>query len=207
MDRIRILYFVEDRAQEGFLKALVKRIAQDQGIQGNALFHDVRSARGGSRIINEFRNFLRDNEKGPTSKFDILVVAIDGNCRGHNERVKQLQKYAKGVKQIVQDRILYAIPDPHIERWYLMDQRAFNTAVEAGSAPEISAYKCKKDYYKEVLRRALREAGVESLLGGPEYAEMIVANMNFQQIAQENAGFGHFVDDLRRVFRAFRRTV
>ena len=87
---MRILYFLEDRAQEGFIKALVERIAQDESIPLNSLNHDVRSARGGSRVNREFERFMKDTMQGNSSDVDLLIVAIDGNCKGYGDRVRQL---------------------------------------------------------------------------------------------------------------------
>jgi len=42
---MRIVYFLEDRAQEGFIKAIVERVAQEEGFLQDSLSHDIRSAR------------------------------------------------------------------------------------------------------------------------------------------------------------------
>ncbi len=47
MDEIKILYFLEDRAQEGFIKEFVKRIAHEESVPADCLNHAVRSSRGG----------------------------------------------------------------------------------------------------------------------------------------------------------------
>jgi len=44
---------------------------------------------------------------------------------------------------------------------------------------------------------------VNSLLGGAEYAERIVDNIeNLELLSQQNAGFKAFIDDLRKVLRS-----
>ena len=138
---------------------------------------NVRSARHGSRVIIEFRNFLKDARKPGGSGEDVIVVSVDGNYKGYNDRVKELSKYLRP-DDWFQNRILYAVPDPHIERWYLMDQRALKDGIGLNKPPEMPPYKCKKAYYKEVLNQAIREAGIQSLLGGPEYAEKIIENIS-----------------------------
>lgn len=201
MDKIRILYFLEDRAQEGFVKALVERIAEEESIPVSSLVHNVRSARGGYRIIREFRNFLRDTVRVGTAEADLLIVAIDGNCKGYNERVTQLKKYIKATHPF-KDKVVYAVPDPHIERWYIIDQRAFKNGVGLDKAPDLPVYKCKKDYYKQVLYQALKTSDVHPLLGGVEYAERIVKNIeNLETLGRQNAGFQTFVEDLKRMFK------
>jgi len=209
---MRILYFFEDRAQEGFIRALVERIAQEMSIPLSSLDHDIRSAQHGSRVITEFKRFAKDTMGANPSDVALLIVAIDGNCRGYRERVEELKKFLdrhpKSKRAIkpghpFRDKVIYAVPDPHIERWYLMDQRAFKLGVGIDRAPELPSYKCKKDYYKQSLNKALRDSDVESLLNGAEYAEKIVASIrSLDSLANQNAGFGHFIEDLRRFFRA-----
>lgn len=199
--RIRILYFLEDRAQEGFIKALVNRIAQDESIPLNSLNHDVRSARGGSRVITEFERFMRDTIQTGSSDVDLLIVAIDGNCKGYRDRVRQLEQYIRQ-KHPLRNKVVYAVPDPHIERWYMMDQRAFKNGVGVDRSPDIPRYKCKKDYYKQLLRKTLAELNVSSLLGGAEYAENIVGSItSLDSLGSQNAGFQAFVEGLRAFFR------
>ena len=199
---MRILYFLEDRAQEGFIKALVERIAKEESIPTGSLIHDVRSARGGSRIIKEFKNFLRDYSKAETIDIDFLVVAIDGNCKGYNKRINQLEGDIKPDHPF-KNRVVYAVPDPHIERWYIMDQKALRDGVGIAKAPDLPPYKCKKGYYKQVLNQTLKDSNVNSTLSGAEYAERIVDNIeDMESLGRQNAGFQTFVQDLRRMFKA-----
>jgi len=201
-----ILYFLEDRAQEGFIKALVERVAKEEANDLGTLIHQIRSARGGYRVIAAFREFIRDTIKRQPPEADFLIVAIDGNCKGHDERVRELEKFVKPTHPF-KDKIIYAVPDPHIERWYIMDQRAFKEGVGLDRGPDLPSYKCKKEHYKQVLNRSLRESNVSSLLGGVEYAEKIVDNIeNLELLAKQNAGFQNFVEALRRVFREKKKT-
>ncbi len=204
-DKITIIYFLEDRAQEGFIRALVERVAKEDGIPSDGLKHSVRSARRGSRVIAEFRNFLKDSRRVGSSGADLIVVSIDGNCKGHNDRVKQLSKYLRPADWF-QSRILYAVPDPHIERWYLMDQKAVRDGIGLTKPPEMPPYKCKKGHYKQILNQALRQAGIQSLLGGPEYAEKIIGNISdLKLFAEKNTGLEKFIQDLRKGFRQLYR--
>ncbi len=99
---MHVLYFLEDRAQEGFIKALVERIAREESITAGSLIHDIRSASGGYRVIQAFKNFLKDTNKKMPFDIDFLVVAVDGNCKGYKDRIKELEKY---IKQIILFRI------------------------------------------------------------------------------------------------------
>jgi hypothetical protein len=198
---IRILYFLEDRAQEGFFKAIVERIAQEESISTRILIHDIRSARGGSRIVREFKTFIKDTEQAGAANIDFLVVAIDGNCKGHRNRVDELERSIKSNHPLKQ-KVVYAVPDPHIERWYLMDQRALKEGVGLDRAPNMPSYKCERAYYKQVLNQTLKESNVSSLLGGAEYAERIVHKIvDVESLYNQNAGFKAFVEDLRRMLR------
>ncbi|MDZ7292528.1 MAG: DUF4276 family protein [candidate division KSB1 bacterium] len=202
---MRIIYFLEDRAQEGFIKALVERIAKDESIPLESLIHDIRSARGGSKVITEFKNFVKDIAKVDIVEIDLLVVAIDGNCKGYQDRVKQLHK-AFRLNHPLQGKVIYAVPDPHVERWYLIDQKAFKLGVGIDKAPDLPPYKCKKAYYKQELSKALKDANVSSLLGGTEYAERIVDHIeNLEALGRHDAGFKNFVDALRIIFRVNKR--
>jgi hypothetical protein len=198
---MRILYFLEDRAQEGFVKALVERIAKDESIPAESLIPDIRSARGGYRIIKEFRNFMKDTIETEPSEVDLLIVAIDGNCKGRAERVRELGKCIKPTHPL-RDKIVYAVPDPHIERWYIMDQRAFKDGVGLERVPDMPQYKCKKDYYKQILNQTLRESNINSLLTGAEYGEKIVENIeDLESFCRLNSGCQTFMEDLRNIFR------
>jgi hypothetical protein len=207
VDKIQILYFLEDLAQEGFIKALVERIAYEESIVGDSLIHDIRSARGGSRIITEFKDFIRDTSRVGATDIDFLVVAIDGNCKGYNERVKQLDRKIKS-NHPFKERVVYAVPDPHIERWYLMDQRALRVGIGIDIVPSLPPYKCKRDYYKKIINQALKESNVNSLLGGAEYAERIVDSIeNLESLGRQNAGFKSFLESLRRMLRSQKERV
>jgi hypothetical protein len=200
-DKINIIYFLEDRAQEGFIRALVEKVAKENGISGDGLKHRIQSARRGSRVIAEFRNFLKDARRLGGAGADLIVVSIDGNCKGYNDRVKQLSRYLRPTDWF-HSRILYAVPDPHIERWYLMDQKALKEGIGIDKPPEMPPYKCKKGHYKQILNKALRDAGIQSLLGGPEYAEKIIGNISdLRLFAEKNTGVEKFIQDLQRRFR------
>lgn len=202
MDKVRILYFLEDLAQEGFITALIRRVAQEESIAADTLVHDIRSSRGGSRVIPEFKKFIRDTRRVGQADVDFLVVAIDGNCKGYNQSVKELDGYIESDHPL-KGRVLYAVPDPHIERWYLMDQRALKAGIGLTIAPNLPRYKCKREHYKQVINQALKESNVNSLLGGAEYAERIVDNIeNLESLGRQNAGFQSFLENLRRMLRS-----
>ncbi len=192
----RIAYFLEDRAQEDFMKALVEKVADARGYH-NPIDHIVESSRGGSKAIEDCIEFLRDCERARQIEADFLVVAIDGNCRGHSEKRREIEEYVNQENPF-KDRIVCAIPDPHIERWYLYDQRAFRLATNA-TPPETPPYKCEKNYYKKILREALRDGGVRVLAGGTELAADIVQSIqDINRVARQYDDLRDFVDELNR---------
>jgi hypothetical protein len=201
MARIEILYFLEDIAQEGIIKSLVTRVSHDASISENTLHHNTRSARGGSRVLLEFEDFMKDTRQASPTDIDLLIVAIDGNCKGYPQKLREIRQRIDESHPFG-DKIIFAIPDPHIERWYLMDQRAFKEGVGVARAPEIPTYKCDKDYYKKLLHQTLADSDIKSLLGGTEYAESIVQNMlSLDSLTKIDVGFDHFIADLRSFFR------
>lgn len=200
MAKLRILYFLEDRAQEHFITAMVERIAKQESTAKLNIVHEIRSARLGSRAIKEFKALIRDISKREVSEYDLLIVAIDGNCEGHLNRVKKIEKIAKPDWSL-KNKIIYAVPDPHIERWYMMDQKAFKEGIGAKKAPDLAPYKCKKDYYKQLLRQSLKESKIISLLGGAEYGERIVNQIDdMEKYSRMDPGCQAFVEGLRNFF-------
>ena len=146
-----VLLFVEDSAQEKFLRAMIHRLAHDAGI---SLAVRIRTATGGvPRVLTQLSDFVENVEKDLVSAPDGLVIAVDANCKGFTERRKLAEERAGSLR----DRVVYAIPDPHIERWFLLDSEAFRTAIGRGcSAPDA---KCEKQRYKKLLSQSVLEGG------------------------------------------------
>lgn len=202
---LRVLYFLEDRAQDAFIKALVIKIAKQESIHPSRLIHEIRSARGGSRVRVDFKKFIKDTAKSTAYNVDLLVVAVDGNCKGYKEQIRNLEKYIKP-NHPFSNKVVYAIPDPHIERWYIMDQRAFKEGVGIEQAPQLPTYKCQKGYYKNKLNQTLKEADVNSLLGGAEFGERIVESIeNLDAFSKQDNGLLSFVTELRIKMRNWKR--
>jgi hypothetical protein len=98
---------------------------------------------------------------------------------------------------------LYAIPDPHIERWLLLDAKAFKNALGTGcKAPDK---KCERDRYKRLLGDAVRKAGVSPIFNGMEHAEAIINEMDVQRIKHQDDSFGRFVQDMERMFSQWQK--
>ena len=135
--------------------------------------------------------------------FDVLIAAIDGNCQGYADKRDELRHVAD---QAGYSRTLIcAIPDPHIERWYLVDTEALRRVIGPESHPEAPAYKCERQRYKRALRDAFLQAGIVAPLGGIEYGSDIAAALDLYTVGRADAGFKHFVDELRTAFNLFAR--
>ena len=190
--------FAEDAAHEELLKALVARVA---GAEGVPVRIRVRTARGGHpRAFAEFRTYQEVSgfaASGDRSA-DLVVVGIDGNCSSFAEGRKRILSAATAP---FRTRVVPACPDPHVERWYLADLKAFRAVV--GRGPTTVLQKCVRSHYKGVLRSAIREAG-HPASDGLEFAAEIAARMDFYRAGRSDASLKAFLDDLRAGLRRFK---
>lgn len=189
-----VALFVEDYAHRQFVGALVERLAGEHGV---AMRLDWRNARGGhGKAAAEFHRYLRDLERQGGHPPNLIVVATDANCIGPNARAEEFSAAAPAP-------IVRAIPDPHIERWLLLDGAAFKRVFGRGcEAPDS---KCERGRYKRLLTEAIRAAGVAPSLGGMEFAEDVVREIDLARAARADRSFARFVDALDAVFRAWCR--
>ena len=147
----RIILFVEDYGHEEFITSLIKRVADAQGISLKIIRRSVRGGHG--KVLTEFKRFLCYLKKEKERLPDLLIIATDANCKGYAERKKEIDKIAQ-----YKNFILCAIPEPHIERWLLLDSAAFKSATGKGcKAPDK---KCSRDRYKKFLLEAMQNAGI-----------------------------------------------
>lgn len=185
-----IAAFGEDFAHRQVIGALIGRVAAELGIEVEVDWRNAR--RGHGQVVRELREYLRDISKQGNLP-DLVVIATDANCKGMVERSRQMPTDKSPVPAVL------AVPDPHIERWLLLDGAAFKEALGQGcQAPDL---KCSRDRYKETLIRAIVNAGVTPSLGGIEFAEDIVSAMNLQRAANADPSLHRFLDDLRRALR------
>ena len=196
---LAIGYFLEDIAHERLLTSLVERMAERLGL---AVLHDVRNASGGRGLVmTELRQYLLDVRAGRLATPQVLVVAIDGNCTSYQGRRREIEQVRDRARY--QGTLVCAVPDPHIERWYLADPEALRAAVAGGQPPSLPQRKCERDLYKRALRQAFGGAGITPQLGGAEYAQDIVTQMDLSRAAQADRSLGHFLSDLRSALMSF----
>ena len=185
-----VALFVEDNAHRQVVGALLRRLAAESEV---AVRLDWRNAVGGrGRVAEELKRYLNDL-KTQGGHPDLIVVATDANCMGLHRRTRDINASA-AVSPVV-----LAIPDPHIERWLLLDSAAFKSVF--GKCCDAPDKKCDRGRYKHQLFEAVRATGVVPQLGGIQYAEDIVQHMNIVSAARADASFRRFVEALRRVFR------
>ena len=189
-----IALFGEDYAHEQVIDALVRRMAVEYNIPIPRL--NWRNAVGGhGTVIAELDVYLRDLKRQRSSWPDLIVVVTDANCKGLNERTREI------IRRDVPAPMILAIPDPHIERWLLLDSAAFRAVLGKGcDAPDL---KCERNRYKKLLIDAIYAAGTTPIIGGIEYAEDIIQKININRAAREDRSFNRFVSDLRNTFRGW----
>jgi hypothetical protein len=145
-------------------------------------------------MINELAAYVRDLEsKKPLP--DLLVVARDTNCRGRATTQREIQNVLGPYAHFT----LLALPDPHIERWLLLDSAAFREVLGRGcQAPDA---KCARGRYKQALVQAVRDAGVTPTFGGLEHAEDLVGAMDLGRMVTADDSLGAFITAVRNLFR------
>ena len=83
--------------------------------------------------------------------------------------------------------------------WIPMPSRPFSAAVA-----RFQQSRGAKNEYKRLLRREIRESGIDAPLGGEEYAEDIVMAMNLGQVEGREPSLGLFLRILKGQFNAWK---
>jgi len=94
------------------------------------------------------------------------------------------------------DKLVFAIPDPHIEKWFLNNPKGFNRALGSGVLPVLPPYKCEKGIYKKVMKDAMLSSEIDSQFGGYEYGEQIVEEMDLYEAGKTDSSLKHFLEDI-----------
>lgn len=187
-----VILFAEDYGHEAVASALLERLGREHRVN---ITVTKRSATGGhGKVISQLKAFLRDIDRGKEFLPDRLLVVIDANCKGFGEASREIAEACKSFTGLT----ISAIPDPHIERWLLLDSSAFKEVFGMGcDAPDK---KCERDRYKKLLSEAIKTTGIVPPLGGIEYAEDIVNAMDLERMERANASLGRFLKELRSIF-------
>ena len=78
VDKLKVLIFVEDVAQENLIRTLFCRIAEQSGLELDRLDVQVPYSRGGASI-KALKDYLGDYA---IDTVDCFVLGSDGNCKG-----------------------------------------------------------------------------------------------------------------------------
>jgi len=190
-----VALFVEDFAHETFLRAMVQRLGKEHHLEVAFRPYSVRGGFG--KVVKELRLFLSDLECGRRELPDLLIVGRDANCQGHQKRRRELEAVAANCGC----HVVYAIPDPHIERWLLLDSAAFKAVLGRGC--DVPQQKCERRRFKRLLLEAVRTAGVTPLLGGIEFTEKLVKAMDLRRLESADESLCRMLKDLRTIFKSW----
>jgi len=138
--------FVEDAAHASFIVGVLERVALTLGVSIDV---NVRNAVGGhGAVVGSLRRYVRDVARGRDTFAEVLVVAIDGNCQGSHRVKRAIREVAQ--REVYPGLVVCAVPNPHIELWYLLDGIAVNTVIGCGgSQPALPEQKCEKGRYSD----------------------------------------------------------
>ena len=190
---MRVALFLEDVGHERFVAPLVKRLADEASVPIEVI---VRNASGGApQLDQQFVQFLRDYAFA-NLRPDLVVVVRDTDCTGVGtvkSRYLGLVEDAGYVGDVV-----IGAPEPHIECWYLADPPALQRVLHASTQAPTPDSKCGRGRFKQLLSNAVTDAGVAPLLGGIEYAERVIAEMDIYRAAANVPSLDLFIRDLRQ---------
>ena len=191
--------FAEDRAQEVFVDALLRRIAREEQV---ALSVQIRSAKGGGpRALSEFGAYQALLEKGVFRGGvpDLVVVVIDGNCATPTRKRQEIEA---ATRPGLINRVVAGCPNPHVERWFLGDPDSFHEVV--GHRPVVGPEKCEREHYKHLLREAIRQGQDVAPLDGVEFAPELVEAMDLYRAGKLDPSLRSFVEGVRSKVRQIR---
>ena len=196
----RITLFVEDSGHEEFITGWIERFSRETRVDVETRPYSVRGGHG--RAIQELGHFVKDVREARKEWPDLLVVAIDANCQGVAPRRKEIERAIGDLSF----QVVLAVPDPHIERWLLLDSSAFKAVLGRGC--EAPDFKCDRDRYKKLLAQAVSMAGITPLIGGLEHARDIVDSMDFTRMTRKEGDkvLGQFLQELQKVFKDWSRS-
>jgi len=199
---MRLFVYLEDIAQERFICGIIKRLATERSVNVSL---EVRNARGGAPVmLSKFKEALkRWVDELPSQS--VIIVCKDTNCK----RGSVVKREFANLLRECEGRgicLILALPEPHIERWYLLDQNAFREATGVPLRGAPSGGLCRrgrrkraKDYYKKFIADAARERNIRLTQNGAEFGEEIADALNIQTCRQDD-NFGDFIQQVERIF-------
>lgn len=190
--------FVEDQAHEVFLVAILQRFSLEYNVAVQTKSISARGGRG--KVISELKQYQNDLQRNKGILPDLIIVGTDSNCKGFREREKEINRNITDLQEFV----ISMIPEPHIERWLLIDPESFNTVF--GKGCPTPDQKCERDRYKVMFLEAITEVGVTPILGGIEHITDLVKEMNLQRVKDSDKSIRRFLNSLQRRFRNWQQS-
>lgn len=192
METLTVELFCEDNAHESCARAIVMRIAREIAVE--ASIHTATASSGIPRLKRELRAFqsLVSRRAGTPH---LLVILVDANAAGPAARRAEI---AGVLDAAVFPEVVIGTPNPCVERWLLADPVSFSETI--GVQPEIGATNTR-DAWKRRLVTALEAAEEIVVQGGAEFAEELIAPMDFYRAGQSDSTIQAFADDLRAALR------
>lgn len=190
--------FVEDQAHEVFLVAILQRFSLEYNVGVKTKSINARGGRG--KVISELKQYQNDLQRNKGILPDLIIVGTDSNCKGFREREKEINRNITDLQEFV----ISMIPEPHIERWLLIDPESFNTVF--GKGCPTPDQKCERDRYKVMFLEAITEVGVTPILGGIEHITDLVKEMDLQRVKDSDKSIRRFLNSLQRRFRNWQQS-
>lgn len=197
MAKFTVVFFLEDVAQEALIPSLVERLMTEEGKNPDDYNLRILSSRGGGSI-RAYKDFLKQARRRASLGADVLIVGSDGNCNGFAKRRSQLLKVST---EELYPEVITAIPDPHIERWYLLDSQALANAASVPVQAVPPHAKCDKGHYKKLLRDTFARQNLFPPLGGAEYGPLVAKTMDLYAAGTLDHALRDFVDHVRSWLR------
>ena len=122
-----IVCFGEDFGHERIISSIITRVFREEGVSATLLWRVAR--RGHGAVVSELKSLLRDIQREAGEFPQLIVVATDANCKGYNTRRHEITDLTGRVPGL---RVVCALPDPHVERWLLIDSVAFKNVLGTG---------------------------------------------------------------------------
>lgn len=196
---IKVYLIVEDTAQESVARGLSRRLSSEEGVR-ISISKAIKGGYGG--VLKEIKGFQRALDKGaiPAGSPDLLLVLGDSNCHNYQDRKREIISI---IDKNIFPFFVVGCPDPHVEKWLLIDQHALSIAF--GVSINISLDKCKRDYYKNELQKIIRLAGWPMTQEGIEYSPDIIEKIDFTRAEKKDHSFKSFISDLRLILRNIKK--
>lgn len=191
MSKLIIHVFCEDTGHKYTLEALINKILTQREIEYE--LKTLNATKGHGQVISELKKYFKELEIGLKVIPDIIIIGIDSNCKGYNTQRKEIEKETPDQ---FKNLTVHAIPDPHIEKWFLIDSHAFKAVFGTGcKAPDN---KCEKDRFKSILADEMKKADYQPLIGGFEMVEDYIDSLDITRASNSDDSFKKFISDITR---------